>query len=239
MGATLAGSGIDRRSSPDEARGMSRELAKEARRQQLIEATIDGIARKGFSDVKIADVAEAAGLSVGIVNFYFKSKDALLIATLKHLVDDYERHVKETLARAGKSAAAQIDAMIEADFARTHANRKYVTVWYAFWGETRWRSEFSKLCADLSTSFQQSMTDAMRRLIEEGGYQDIDPGLVARGFNAMIDGLWLDMLINPKQTDRETAKASVRAFLAGLFPREFGRRPAANDAAKGEAGSAA
>lgn len=210
---------------------MSRELAKEARRLQLIEATIDGIARKGFTDVKIADVAEAAGLSVGIVNFYFKSKDALLIATLKHLVEEYERHVAQSLGRAGKSAAAQIDAMIEADFARTHANRKYVTVWYAFWGETRWRPEFSKLCADLSTSFQASMTESMRQLIEEGGYQDIDPSLVARGFNAMIDGLWLDMLINPKQTDRDTAKASVRAFLAGLFPKEFGRSSGAKDTA--------
>lgn len=203
---------------------MSRELAKEARRRQLIEATIDGIARKGFTDLKIADVAAEAGLSVGIVNFYFKSKDALLIATLKHLVEDYEQHVAQNLARAGKSAATQIDAMIEADFARNHANRKYVTVWYAFWGETRWRPEFSKLCADLSTSFQQSMTRSIERLIEEGGYQGIDAGLVARGFNAMIDGLWLDMLINPKQTDRDTAKASVRIYLAALFPKEFGQQ---------------
>ena len=43
---------------------MSRELAKEARRRQLIEATIDGIARKGFTELKIADVAAAAGLDV-------------------------------------------------------------------------------------------------------------------------------------------------------------------------------
>lgn len=217
-------------SKDGKADGMSRELAKEARRRQLIEATIDGIARKGFADVKISDVAEAAGLSVGIVNFYFKSKDALLIATLKHLVEDYEQHVAQTLARAGKSAAAQIDAMIEADFARTHANRKYVTVWYAFWGETRWRPEFSKLCADLSTAFQNSMTATIKRLIAEGDYQNVDAGLVARGFNAMIDGLWLDMLINPKQTDRDTAKASVRVYLAALFPKEFGKQSGTDDA---------
>ena len=201
---------------------MSRELAKVARRRQLIEATIDGIARTGFAELKIADVAAAAGLSVGIVNFYFKSKDALLIATLKHLVEDYGQAMQATLARAGKSAAAQIDAMIEADFARAQASRKQVTVWYAFWGETRWRPEFLKLCADLSTSFQHSTMASFQALIVEGGYQGLDAGLIARGFNAMIDGLWLDMLLNPEQTDRETAKASVRAFLTGLFPKEFG-----------------
>ena len=212
---------------PEREQGMSRELAKEARRRQLIEATIDGIARKGFTELKIADVAQEAGLSVGIVNFYFKSKDALLIATFKHLVEDYEQHMQAVLAKAGKSAAAQLDAMIEADFARTHANRKQVTVWYAFWGETRWRPEFLKLCADLSTSFQKATTETFQALIDEGGYQGLDAGLIARGFNAMIDGLWLDMLLNPKQTDRDTAKASVRAFLAGLFPREFGGKVAA------------
>ena len=208
--------------------GMSRELAKEARRRQLIEATIDGIARKGFTELKIADVAAAAGLSVGIVSFYFKSKDALLIATLKHLVEDYEQHMRGVLAKAGKSAAAQIDAMIEADFARTHANRKHVTVWYAFWGETRWRPEFLKMCADLSSTFHQSTTASFQALIDEGGYEGLDAALIARGFNAMIDGLWLDMLLNPKQTDRDTAKASVRIFLAGLFPKEFSGKVAAN-----------
>jgi TetR/AcrR family transcriptional repressor of bet genes len=45
--------------------------------------------------------------------------------------------------------------------------------------------------------------------------------LIAKGFSAMSDGLWLDMLINPKETDRETARRVVRAFLYGLYPEHF------------------
>jgi TetR/AcrR family transcriptional repressor of bet genes len=37
----------------------------------------------------------------------------------------------------------------------------------------------------------------------------------------MSDGLWLDMLISPKETDRETARRVVRTFLHGLFPEHF------------------
>jgi TetR/AcrR family transcriptional regulator, transcriptional repressor of bet genes len=48
--------------------------------------------------------------------------------------------------------------------------------------------------------------------------------MVARGFDAMIDGLWLDMLINPKAVDRDGAKQVVRTYLAGIFPNEFGRQ---------------
>jgi TetR/AcrR family transcriptional repressor of bet genes len=203
---------------------MARDALKEARKVQLMEATIDCIAARGFADLTLADVAKAAGLSVGIVNFYFRSKDVLLVETLRHLVADYVQQTNENIRSAGVTAAAQIDAMIESDFHRTIANRKRVTVWYAFWGETRWRPEFLKICQQLSDSFHDETRAAFGRLIAEGGYSDIDPDLVARGFDAMIDGLWLDMLINPKAVERDAAKQVVRTYLAGIFPNEFGRQ---------------
>ena len=211
---------------------MGRDALKEARKVQLMEATIDCIAARGFADLTLADVARAAGLSVGIVNFYFRSKDALLIETLRHLVNDYIQQTNENFRNAGTSAAAQIDAMIESDFHRTIANRKRVTVWYAFWGETRWRPEFLKICQELSDSFHQETREVFARLVVEGGYRDIDADVIARGFDAMIDGLWLDMLINPKAVERDAAKLVVRTFLAGIFPNEFGRQSTGGVAAK-------
>jgi len=189
-----------------------------------MEATIDCIAARGFADLTLADVAKAAGLSVGIVNFYFRSKDVLLIETLRHLVTDYIQQTTENIRNAGPGAAAQIEAMIESDFHRAVANRKKVTVWYAFWGETRWRPEFLKICQQLSDSFHEETRDTFARLVTEGSYTNVDADLVARGFDAMIDGLWLDMLINPKAVDRDGAKQVVRTYLAGIFPNEFGRQ---------------
>jgi len=189
-----------------------------------MEATIDCIAASGFADLTLADVAKAAGLSVGIVNFYFRSKDVLLIETLRHLVTDYIQQTTENIRNAGPGAAAQIEAMIESDFHRAVANRKKVTVWYAFWGETRWRPEFLKICQQLSDSFHEETRDTFARLVTEGSYTNVDADLVARGFDAMIDGLWLDMLINPKAVDRDGAKQVVRTYLAGIFPNEFGRQ---------------
>src|SRR6185295_14797851 len=101
---------------------MSRDALKEARRIQLMEATIDCIAARGFADLTLADVARTAGLSVGIVNFYFKSKDQLLIETLRHLVDYYIKQTNENFRTAGPSALAQVEAMIDSDFHRTVAN---------------------------------------------------------------------------------------------------------------------
>ncbi len=200
---------------------MSRAQVKQLRRVQLIEATIGAIARHGFAETTLAQVARHAKLSQGIVNFYFRSKEELFAATLRHMVEEYDAHWRAVAARAGPSPAAQLLAMVEADFDPATASRKKVTVWYAFWGEARWRPEYLRLCARASDDFLQQTRTLCQRLIEEGGYPEVDADLAARGLNAMIDGLWLDILVNPQGVDRRTAKRTSLAFLAALFPGHF------------------
>src|SRR3569833_3597210 len=154
---------------------MARDAIKETRRIQLIEATIDVIARAGFSDLTLAQVAETAKLSTGSVNFYFKSKDALLAATLEHMVGEYRRYWRANVAAAGPGPAEKLTAMLEGDFGRLVANRKTVTVWYAFWGEPRWRPDFMTLCQALNGEFQGVAIDLFRQLIAETGAVERDP----------------------------------------------------------------
>jgi hypothetical protein len=74
-------------------------------------------------------------------------------------------------------------------------------------------------------------------LVEKGGYTGIDPADVARGLNAISDGLWADLLVLPETFDLDTAKRICRTFLAAVFPRHFtltGQiKPAANDPGSG------
>lgn len=210
---------------------MGRMEIKEVRRVQLIEATIDSIARRGFAETTLAHVADAAKLSRGIVNFYFKSKEVLLAETLRHMAQEYEAFWTAAVDRAGPAPAAQLDAMIEADFHPAIASRKKVTVWYAFWGEARWRPEYLRICRELSERYFEQTRDVCRQVIETGGYTDIDAAAIARGLNSMIDGLWLDMLINPDSIDRAEAKRTCRVFLSGFFPAEFADRAKAASAA--------
>ena len=66
-----------------------RTASREARRRQLIDATMKCIARKGMSNTTLGDVAKEAGLSQGIVNLHFESKDNLLTETLRSLANEY------------------------------------------------------------------------------------------------------------------------------------------------------
>ena len=50
----------------------------------------------------MARVAKQAGFSPGVVTFYFKTKDALLLATLQYVDDLSEQLMLEALERAGE-----------------------------------------------------------------------------------------------------------------------------------------
>src|SRR5215216_7504193 len=78
-----------------------RKASKETRQLQLIEATIDSLAKRGYSETTMADVADGAGLSRGIVNFHFESKEKLLVATLQYMADEYSQHWRAALQKAG------------------------------------------------------------------------------------------------------------------------------------------
>ena len=194
---------------------------REARQKQLIEATITALGRYGYAKLTLNHVASLAGLSPGIVNFHFRSKEQLLAATLEYLVEEYEAFWTHALAAAGDSAVAKLEAMIEADFHLEVNSLEKVTVWYAFWAEAQANPGYRERIARQEARYFEDIRALFQRLIEEGGYRGISADAVSYGITAMMDGFWFDQMIDPASFDREDAKRICRTFLSGLFPRHF------------------
>jgi TetR/AcrR family transcriptional regulator, transcriptional repressor of bet genes len=207
------------------ARVSRRTAAPEERRQQLIEATIRCVANQGLAETTIATVAQEAGLSQGIINLHFQSKDRLLVATLRYLADEYRNACEEAAAAAGASAVAGLQAMVDLDFRRSICTRDKLAVWFAFWGERRFRPTYRRICAARDKSYEDRVRVLCAKLCEEGDYPDVDPALVADGLSALTDGLWLDLLVRPDSMSRDLARRISMSYLADAFPRHF-KRPA-------------
>lgn len=192
------------------------------RRQQLIDATVSTIAAHGLSRTTLARVGDVARLSPGIVSFYFENKDALLLATLRHLAEEFEAALEAAIARAGATPAAALDALIEACFDPAISDVRKVAVWYAFWGESRARAEYLEVCGDKERAYHDAILVLCRQLIDEGALAHLDAEAVTRGLIGIIDGLWQDLLSAPDDFDRARAKHLCHAYLAGLFPSAAG-----------------
>jgi TetR/AcrR family transcriptional repressor of bet genes len=201
--------------------GKRRTAPPEERREQLILATIRSVADRGLADTTIATVAQEAGLSQGIVNLHFRSKEGLLTETLRYLADEYRNAVQKAAEIGAVSPIEGLLAMVELDFRRTICSREKLAVWFAFWGERRFRPTYRRICAERDRSYDDMVRVICARLCEEGGYQEVEPALVADGLSALTDGLWLDLLVRPESMSRERAKRVTLSYLADVFPRHF------------------
>jgi TetR/AcrR family transcriptional repressor of bet genes len=198
-----------------------RTAAPEERRQQLIEAAIRCIANRGLGETTIATVAQDAGLSQGIINLHFKTKDGLLTETLRYLADEYRNAITEAAELGQKSPAAGLQAVVDLCFKRTICSREKLAVWFAFWGERKFRPTYRRICAARDKASDDLVRTMCTALCEQGDYADVDPKLVADGLSALTDGLWLDLLVRPESMNRELALRITRSYLADAFPRHF------------------
>ncbi|MDF2765518.1 MAG: TetR family transcriptional regulator [Rhodospirillales bacterium] len=199
-----------------------REEAKERRRLELIEATVRSIAKRGFSDTTLADVADIAGLSRGIVNFYFKSKDALFAETLRFLADEYRQAWRKSLAKAGEDPARRLRAMLMVNFEPRIFSRKKIAVWYAFWGEAKSRPAYLAVCEEKDREYREALDACVAAVVDAGKYT-LDAMAISRTFDAVTDGFWLDRLTDPHCPPVEEFAAATDLMLSTYFPRHFPR----------------
>lgn len=180
------------------------------------------IARHGYARTTMAHVAKAAGLSQGIVNFYFKTKEALLYETFVHLAEEYETLVGQALDQAGADPVDGLVAMMETDLGPHVCASTKIPVWLAFWAESCSRPKYRDLCRKLADGYSRQVFELCEKLAARGGYRGLDLEAISVGFVALIDGFWVNLGVAPHFVEREKAKAACKAYFAGFFPAEFG-----------------
>ena len=95
---------------------------------KLINSAIKSISERGLNDTTMSNVSRGAGLSQGIVNFHFKSKELLLIETLKYISNEYLEAFQKRLKKAGSDPRKKILAIIDNDFDKKICNPEKIAV---------------------------------------------------------------------------------------------------------------
>jgi AcrR family transcriptional regulator len=191
-------------------------LDQASRQRQLIEATMQVIAQYGISGMTLQRVADAADITAGMVNFHFKSKEALLTATLESLIQEYASELSVATAAATGPAEALV-TIIDRHFTSPIMTPERTALWYAYWGETQARLGYQQMCAQADRFLWRLVHEQMMQLHPV----EIDPTL-ARGITAAFIGLIAvlvqELMLQPAESDRHSAIQTSLTFLRRLFP---------------------
>ncbi len=199
-----------------------RKASRDVRRRQLIEATIDALAERGYASLTIGDVARRAGLSMGIVNFHFSSKETLLAETLRYLAKLYRENWMSAVEAAGDDPAARLYAMTAADFTEAMCEPRMLQAWVSFWAEAQSRPAYDSIYGDEEAEYLTTLEGMCAELARHGTY--LRPGSVAadaRVINALTDGLWVALGHTPPAITRQQALRALHVCLASFYPAHF------------------
>ena len=194
-------------------------LPKEQRRQQLIEATIRCIARDGLAAITMHMVTQEAGLSLGIANLHFETKDNLLKETLRSVAEEY--HGGQIAIMEGRRAAGLADrltSLLAFQLGRGVTQRQKMAVWFAYYGEAGARPVYQKIVSASDRMAALKLESLFTDIIEEGQYKDANAAEIAMGYSALIDGLHLALLVTPREISKRQARVIARNFLHRAFP---------------------
>lgn len=192
---------------------MSRANVKDKRKAQLIAAALDSIGKRGLMETTITHISKGAGMSRGIINFYFDSKEMMLRETLKTLIDEYELEWGAALANAGDDGRARLDALIDVHFGKKLCAARRLNIMSAFWGHAATQSAYRHQLDAADAKIETALTEALAQLL--GGSLD-EAKNAATQLHAMIRGLWLNFMLNPQTLSRDVLATHCRSYIDRL-----------------------
>lgn len=191
-----------------------------ARRQDLIQGTIQSIATLGYNNSTVQSICDAAGLSRGLIGHYFKGKDDLLLEAFRHLVSDAEENTRQAIRAVGTDPLQRLLAASSAAFSRAQAegDKEFNSslVWLACWGVSPWVPEMKALQSKLWRRYRHWVERMFAQAAEERGLK-IDARRAAIMYSELINGLWIGWLLDNEAYSPETAAGIVSDWLLDFF----------------------
>jgi AcrR family transcriptional regulator len=163
-----------------------RERGKD-RQELIVRAAAQMIAERGLAQVRVADVAERAGISTGHVTYYFPTKSALLMAAIRDSEEQLIAEVERSVLRV-RDPWRRLDRLVELSASSGPGDQGWV-LWFQVWHEASLDPELAVVQDVLDRRWREVLADVLRYGAEREAFEVVDAEATARVLSAIVDGL--------------------------------------------------
>lgn len=194
-----------------------RQDISEQRRHQILDAATAVFARMGFDRARMDDIADEAGVSKGALYLYYKSKDAIIATMLEFFFNQALKQVR-SLASGERSVTEQILTLTRQLTREMDRMAMLQPVALQFYAIAARQNSVRQRLGVYFAQYRAIMEDLIRKGVAQGELRaDVHPTEAAITLTALLEGLALLWVIDPKATDwHEQVDASVQLLLQGL-----------------------
>ncbi|NVO58066.1 TetR family transcriptional regulator [Rhodobacteraceae bacterium B1Z28] len=199
----------------------AREVSKSKNRIHLLECAAQAIHKFGYRGTTTANIQQLSGLSRGMINLHFQSKENLLLALAEDLSERYASNWQKVLLDTEVSPADRLLGLFRADLSPEVLNERDVAIWFAFRSEVSAKPEYKKHIDSRDATFRASLIEICSALKDEGGYSQANPVLAANCVIALLEGMWTDFHLHSADFDRGKAEEACVYMVRSFFPDHF------------------
>lgn len=187
---------------------MARLDVESIRRQQLIDATLKVIEVNGFQGATIGKIAQASGMSVGIVSHYFGGKQGLLEAAMRHLLATLSGDVLRSMEQRPDTPRDRLMAIVDANFSSVQTDPQSAKTWLAFWTQAMHSPELMRLQRVNERRLLSNLQYYLKALLPVDRVKGI-----AQTIAALIDGFWLRAAMSEGRIEPDEAIAMCKTYI--------------------------
>ena len=196
-----------------------RQDVSEERRSQIVQSAIKVIGRKGFAKTRMADVASESGLSKGLLYWYFKSKEEIIIA-IADLLFSAEFRKMQSLSIKNKSARAYLDEFLEIFLDDMKAILKVAPVIYEFYALAFRNATIRRVMQEYLHRFVTLVEPIVQYGMDNGEFTPGDSRQATIAIGAILEGTLLLWAYAPGMIiPEEQLRADMDLLLKGLESR--------------------
>lgn len=180
----------------------------DVRRDQMLAAAATLIAERGFSDTRIADVAQRVGASPALVIYYFGTKDSLLTEALRWSERSFYAASEEML-RSTEKLRDRLETLVE--WTLVEDKQQDVTggdwgLWFDLWAQAFRHPEVKKDRAELDAQWRDLIARIVQDAIDEGEIEKVDVQDFAILWASLLDGLVVQVSLDDPVVDVALAR---------------------------------
>ena len=197
---------------------MARPSNKQQRRTQIAHALMKVMAEQGYDGASIAEVAEAANLTPGLIHYHFKNKQEILLVLVDEMVQDHEEGLAKRLVECGENPTAELHAFIDFHVGLgAYSDPKALACWLVLSTEALRQPTVRKAFESVVEQYLSRLGDIIERGVEKGQFQTASPSAAASALMATIQGYFVLAATARDQIPRGSASQSIQQMANGLL----------------------
>ncbi len=189
------------------------------KRKILVEAAARVFAKQGFTNTRISDISQHAGVGKGTVYEYFSSKEELFFAVFQWLNNEIRSRVDASVDD-GTPAREVLSAIFLTSAEIISEHREIFSMNLEFWAASRgsaFEDQFSSACRSLYREYRALTADVIRRGQLNGEFRpDIDADQLATVIVSALDGLGVQCWFDESVEAVKVSEAFAGALCNGL-----------------------